>query len=93
MQGKAALGVVYVPVTGDLFYRDLDGFSYVESGASRVERRGQIAQINCRAVEEQKIIAVKSADFTAIIFCSSTARQLICAICPRLSTRLAPLST
>jgi 3'(2'), 5'-bisphosphate nucleotidase len=45
VQGKAALGVVYVPVSGDLFYRDLDGLSYVESDASRVERRGQIAQI------------------------------------------------
>ena len=61
VQGKAALGVVYVPVSGDLFYRDLDGLSYVESDASRVERRGQIAQINSRAVDGQKITAVKSA--------------------------------
>ena len=61
VQGKAALGVVYVPVSGDLFYRDLDGLSYVESGASSIDKRGQIAQIFCRAVDGQKIIAVKSA--------------------------------
>ena len=61
VHGKAALGVVYVPTDGDLFYRDLDGLSYVESVASGIESRGRISQISCRAVDIRNITAVKSA--------------------------------
>ena len=57
---KAELGVVYVPVTGELYYRDLDGLSYLERDARTAEVRGERTQISCRAVDVDNLSVVKS---------------------------------
>ena len=60
IDGKAELGVVYVPVTGELYYRDLDGFSYMETDIRSVADRGQRKRISCRAVNMNDISVVRS---------------------------------
>lgn len=60
LNGKAELGVVYVPVTGELFYRDLDGVSYLERDIKDVKLRGKRTEIFCRQVEKDNLSVVKS---------------------------------
>ena len=60
LNAKAELGVVYVPVTGELYYRDLDGLSYLERNAKTAEVRGERTQISCRIVDMDNLSVVKS---------------------------------
>ena len=60
LNAKAELGVVYVPVTGELYYRDLDGLSYLEHNAKTAEVRGERIQISCRTVDMGNLSVVKS---------------------------------
>ena len=57
---KAELGVVYVPVTKELYYRDLDGLSYLELYVDYFEERGERAQISCRTADMKNLSVVKS---------------------------------
>ena len=57
---KAELGVVYVPVTGELFYRDLDGASYLERDLNNAKNRSERTKILCREVEKDNLSVVKS---------------------------------
>ena len=57
---KAELGVVYVPATGELYYRDLDGLSYLERNAKTAEVRGDRTKISCRAANMDNLSVVKS---------------------------------
>ena len=57
---KAELGVVYVPFTGELYYRDLDGLSYLEVNAKTAEVRGERTQILCRTVNMDDLSVVRS---------------------------------
>ena len=58
--GKAELGVVYVPVTKELYYRNLDGLSYLERGANDFDVRGERNQISCRTADKDNLSVVKS---------------------------------
>jgi len=58
--GKAELGVVYVPVTKELYYRDLDGFSYLERDVNDFEVRGERNQISCRTADKDNLSVVRS---------------------------------
>ena len=60
LNAKAELGVVYVPVTGELYYRDLDGLSYLEPNAKTAEVPGERTQISCRSVDMDNLSVVKS---------------------------------
>ena len=60
LNAKAEFGVVYVPVTGDLYYRDLDGLSYLERNAKTAEVRGDRTKISCRAANMDNLSVVKS---------------------------------
>jgi len=60
MNAKAELGVVYVPVTGELYYRDLDGLSYLESNARDANIRGERNQISCRIANVENLSVVRS---------------------------------
>ncbi len=60
INSKTELGVVYVPVTGELFYRDFDGASYLERDIKNVELRGERTKIFCRQVEKENLSVVKS---------------------------------
>ena len=57
---KAELGVVYVPVTGELYYRDLDGASYLERGVNDVRGRSERTKIFCREADLENLSVVKS---------------------------------
>ena len=59
MNSRAELGVVYVPATGDVYYRELDGFSYLEPKAYNAEIRGKRKKICCKTVEMNNISVVK----------------------------------
>ena len=58
--GKAELGVVYVPVTKELYYRDLDRLSYLERDVNVFEVRGERNQISCRAADMDNLSVVRS---------------------------------
>ena len=60
LNAKAELGVVYVPVTEELYYRDLDGLSYLERDANDSEARGQRTKISCRTANVDNLSVVKS---------------------------------
>ena len=60
LNAKAELGVVYVPVTEDLYYRDLDGLAYLERNAKTAETRGERTQISCRTANMDNLSVVKS---------------------------------
>ena len=60
LNGKAELGVVYVPVTKELYYRDLDGLSYLEQDVNNFEVRGERNQISCRAADMDNLSVVRS---------------------------------
>ena len=60
INAKAELGVVYVPVTGELFYRDFDGASYLERNVTNVELRSERIKISCRQVDMNNLSVVKS---------------------------------
>ena len=60
LNGKAELGVVYVPVTKELYYRDLDGLSYLERDVNNFELRGDRNQIACRAADMDNLSVVRS---------------------------------
>ena len=60
LNAKAELGVVYVPVTKELYYRDLDGLSYLERDANDSEARGQCTKISCRIANVDNLSVVKS---------------------------------
>ena len=57
---KAELGVVYVPMTKELYYRDLDGLSYLESEVKDCEVRGDRNQISCRTADMDNLSVVRS---------------------------------
>ena len=61
LNGKTAFGVVYVPVKGELYYRDLDGVSYLERDVKIIKDLGERTQIFCRAVNRDNLLVVKSA--------------------------------
>jgi 3'(2'), 5'-bisphosphate nucleotidase len=60
LSGKAELGVVYVPVKKELYYRDLDGLSYLELDVNDFEVRGERNQISCRTANMDNLSVVKS---------------------------------
>ena len=60
LNGKAELGVVYVPVTKELYYRDLDGVSYLERGVNDFKVRGERKQISCRSADVDNLSVVRS---------------------------------
>ena len=60
LNAKAELGVVYVPVTGELYYRDLNGLSYLEPNAKAATVRGERSQISCRTVDMDNLSVVQS---------------------------------
>ena len=60
LNAKAELGVVYVPVTKELYYRDLNRLSYLERNASDCEARGERSQISCRIANVDNLSVVKS---------------------------------
>ena len=57
---RAELGVVYVPVTGELYYRDLRGVSYLERGVDDAGRRREPTKISCREADLENLSVVKS---------------------------------
>ena len=57
---KAELGVVYVPVNGDLYYRELNGASYFERGVNGAGGRKERTQIFCREANLENLSVVKS---------------------------------
>ena len=57
---RAELGVVYVPVTGELYYRDLNGASYLEQGVNDAGNRSERAKISCREADLENLSVVKS---------------------------------
>ena len=60
MNGKAELGVVYVPVTKELYYRDLDGLSYLERDVHDFDVRGERNQISCSIADMNNLSVVRS---------------------------------
>ena len=60
LNAKTELGVVYVPVTGELYYRDLDGLSYLEINARDANVRGERNQISCRIANLENLSVVTS---------------------------------
>ena len=60
LNAKAELGVVYVPSTGELYYRDLNGLSYLEHNAKVGNVRGERIQICCRTANMNDLSVVKS---------------------------------
>ena len=60
LNAKAELGVVYVPVTRELYYRDLNGLSYLEPNAEAAIVRGKRSQISCRTVDMDNLSVVQS---------------------------------
>ncbi|MDC0634149.1 3'(2'),5'-bisphosphate nucleotidase CysQ [Planktomarina sp.] len=57
---RAELGVVYVPVTGELYYRDLSGASYLERGVDDARSRSELTKISCRGADLENLSVVKS---------------------------------
>ena len=57
---KTQLGVVYVPVTKELYYRDLNGASYLERRTGNTGLRHSRTQILCREVDIENLSVVKS---------------------------------
>ena len=57
---RAELGVVYVPVTGELYYRDLNGASYLERGVNDAGSCSERAKISCRVADLENLSVVKS---------------------------------
>ena len=57
---RAELGVVYVPVTGELYYRDLNGASYLERGVNDAGSRSERTKIFCREADLENLSVVKS---------------------------------
>ena len=66
LNGKAELGVVYVPVTKELYYRDLDGYSYLERDVNDFELRGERTQICCRTADMDKLSVVRSVSHSTL---------------------------
>ena len=60
INAKAELGVVYVPFTGELYYRDLNGLSYLERDAKNADIRGDRTKISCRIAKINNFSVVKS---------------------------------
>ena len=60
LHSKAELGVVDVPATNELYYRDLNGASYFEQGIDSAESRHSRTQIACRTADLDNISVVKS---------------------------------
>jgi 3'(2'), 5'-bisphosphate nucleotidase len=60
LNGKAELGVVYVPVTKELYYRDLDGLSYLERDVNDFRVRGERTRISCRTADMVNLSVVRS---------------------------------
>ena len=57
---RAELGVVYVPVTGELYYRDLNGTSYLERAVDEAGSRSERTKISCREADLESLSVVKS---------------------------------
>ena len=63
---KAEFGVVYVPVTGELYYRDLDGASYLERGVDDAGSRSDRTKISCREANLENLSVVKSVSHSSL---------------------------
>ena len=60
VNSKTEFGVVYVPVTGELFYRDLDGVSYLEIDLRNSEVRVERSKLLCRQADKSNLSIVTS---------------------------------
>ena len=60
LNAKAELGVVYVPVTGELYYRDLNGTSYLKKGMNADQIPTDRIEISCRPADSENLSVVKS---------------------------------
>ena len=60
LNAKAELGVVYVPVTGELYYRDLNGTSYLKKGMNADQIPTDRIEISCRPADLENLSVVKS---------------------------------
>ena len=63
---KAELGVVYVPVTKQLYYRDFDGLSYLQEGVDIIKNSGKRSQIRCRPIDTNNLTVVKSVSHSCL---------------------------
>ena len=61
VNGKAELGVVFVPTTRDLYYRNFDGTSHWKRHITETETRVISEQISCRQIDLENLTVVKSA--------------------------------
>ena len=77
---KAELGVVYVPVTGDLYYRDLNGASYLERDVDDAGSRSERTKIFCREADLENLSVVKS-----VSHCTSETEAYIAHYVPKKS--------
>ena len=60
LNAKAELGVVYVPATGELYYRDLNGTSYLKKGMNADQIPTDPIEISCRPADLENLSVVKS---------------------------------
>ena len=60
LNGKAEMGVVFVPVKGDLYYRGLDGLSFWERNASISGVKTDVELISCRPISPKNLTIVQS---------------------------------
>ena len=58
---KTHLGVVYVPATKELYYRDLDGLSYFQMQRGNKGMHWDRTKISCREVDLRRLTVVRSA--------------------------------
>ena len=59
LKQRAELGVVFVPTTRELYYRDPDGISYLKSTNADASLNDNV-KISCRAVDVQNLEVVQS---------------------------------
>ena len=60
LDGKSELGVVLVPSLGELYYRDIDGSSYLLSGHIGGDIRNRSEKITCRIADAENLTVVQS---------------------------------
>ena len=66
LNAKAEFGVVYLPVKEELYYRDLNGLSYLENNAKTTGVRGDRNQICCRPVDMKNLSVVRSVSHSTL---------------------------
>ena len=60
LNGKAELGVVFVPEKQDLYYRDFDGFSRLEREVNVLDDPKNTIAISCKLVDLKNLTVVRS---------------------------------